>query len=207
MSHHPKPPTTPRHAVKPAPSLERRFFGNIFRDQGAIFTSPLRLQGSDVKFLLPLTLATGGLIATDRRTANKLIENGGSPDRIRISNNIARIGAFYGVSSIAGTMYLFGRATHNSRLRETGLLGAEAVIDGGIDVTILKTAAQRTRPNSDNGRGDFLDGGASFPSGHATVSWALASVIAHEYKDNRLIGFGAYGVAAAVSVARFTGRN
>src|SRR5262245_52577184 len=91
-------PTTPKHSTKPAPSLERRFIGNIFRDQGAILTSPLHLHGSDAKFLLPLTLATGGLIATDRRTANKLIDNGGSPDRVRISNNIARIGAYYGVT-------------------------------------------------------------------------------------------------------------
>ncbi|HKX30589.1 MAG TPA: phosphatase PAP2 family protein [Blastocatellia bacterium] len=203
----PKPPMTPASSAKPAPSLEKRFIGNIFRDQRAILTSPLRLQGSDVKFLLPLGLVTGGLIATDRRTANELIDNGGSPNRVRISNNIGRIGAFYGVSSIAGTMYLFGRATHSARLRETGLLGAQAVIDGGIVVTLLKSAAQRTRPTADNGRGDFLDGGSSFPSGHATVSWALATIVAHEYKDHRVIGVGAYGVAAIVGVSRFTGRN
>jgi len=203
----PKPSTTPTPSIEPGPSLEKRFIGNIFRDQRAILTSPFHLQGSDVKFLLPLGLATGALIATDRRTANELIKNGGSPNRVRVSNNIARIGSFYGVGGIAGAMYLFGRATHSARLRETGLLGAEAVIDGGIDVNIFKSVAQRTRPNSDNGRGDFLDGGASFPSGHATVSWALASVIAHEYKDNRLISFSAYGVAAIVSASRFTGRN
>src|SRR5262245_36220107 len=202
-----KPQATPTPVAKPAPSLEKRFIGNIFRDQAAILTSPLHLKSDDAKFLFPLGLVTGGLISTDRRTSNELVNNGNDPTRVRISNNIARIGAFYGVSSIAGTMYLFGRATHSARLRETGLLGAEAVIDGGIVVTILKSAAQRTRPNSDNGRGDFLDGGASFPSGHATVSWALASVIAHEYKDNRLLGFGAYGVAAIVGVSRFTGRN
>ena len=203
----PKPSTTQAPSIKHEPSLEKRFIGNIFRDQRAILTSPFHLQGSDVKFLLPLGLATGGLIAGDRRTSNELIENGGSPDRLRISKNISYIGGPYGAGGIAGAMYLFGRATHSARLRETGLLGAEAVIDAGIDVNILKSVAQRTRPNSDNGRGDFLDGGASFPSGHATASWALASVIAHEYKDNRLIGFGAYGVAAIVSVSRFTGRN
>src|SRR5262249_53116490 len=127
----PKPSTTPPPSIKPAPSLEKRFIGNIFRDQRAILTSPFHLQGSDVNFLLLLGLATGGLIASDRRTANELIENGGSPNRVRISNDAARIGAFYGVGGIAGTMYLFGRATHSARLRETGLLGAEAVIDGG----------------------------------------------------------------------------
>jgi membrane-associated phospholipid phosphatase len=203
----PKPSTTPTPSSKSAPSLEKRFIGNIFRDQRAILTSPFHLKGSDAKFLLPLGLATGSLIATDRRTANELIENGGSPNRVRVSSNISRIGAYSGAGGIAGAMYLFGRATHSARLRETGLLGAEALIDGAIDVTILKSAAQRTRPKSDNGRGDFLDGGDSFPSGHATASWALASVIAHEYKDNHLIGFSAYGIAAIVSASRFTGRN
>ena len=203
----PNPQATPAPSAKPEPSPEKRLIGNIFRDQRAILTSPLHLKGSDAKLLVPLALVTGGLISTDRRTANELIDNGNDPTRIRISNNIARIGDFYGVGSIAGTMYLFGRATHSARLRETGLLGAQAVIDGGITVTILKSVAQRPRPNFDNGRGDFLDGGASFPSGHATVSWALATVIAHEYKDNRLIGIGAYGVATVVGISRFTGRN
>ncbi|MBO0861443.1 MAG: phosphatase PAP2 family protein [Chloracidobacterium sp.] len=136
-----------------------------------------------------------------------MIENGGSPNRVRISNDISQIGAFYGVGGIAGAMYLFGRVTHSARLRETGLLGAEALIDGGIEVNIIKVLAQRPRPTSDNGRGDFFDGGSSFPSGHSTVSWALASVIAQEYKDNRLISFGSYGIAALVSASRFTGRN
>ncbi|HKX27731.1 MAG TPA: phosphatase PAP2 family protein [Blastocatellia bacterium] len=203
----PRPPAAPAPAIKKAPSLEKRFIGNIFRDQGALLTSPLRLQGGDAKVLLPLGLAAGGLIATDRRTANELVDNGNDPTRVRISNNIGRIGAFYGVSSIAGTMYLVGRARNNSRLRETGLLGAQAVIDGGIIVTLLKTATQRPRPTSNNGRGGFFDGGNSFPSGHSTVSWALASVVAHEYSESRLIGVGAYGVAAAVSVSRFTSRN
>jgi membrane-associated phospholipid phosphatase len=136
-----------------------------------------------------------------------LIENGGSPDRVRISNEISRIGSFYGAGGITGAIYLFGRATHNARLRETGLLGAEALIDAGIDVNLIKSVTQRSRPPVDNGQGEFLEGGASFPSGHATTSWALAAVIAHEYKDNRLIGLGAYGIATLVSVSRFTGRD
>src|SRR2546422_9353085 len=56
----PKPSTTPPPSIEPGPSLEKSFIGNIFRDQRAILTSPFHLQGSDVKFLLPLGLATGG---------------------------------------------------------------------------------------------------------------------------------------------------
>src|SRR5882672_4402656 len=57
----PKPSTTPTPSIEPGPSLEKRFIGNIFRDQRAILTSPFHLQGSDVKFLLTLGLATGAL--------------------------------------------------------------------------------------------------------------------------------------------------
>ena len=54
---------------------------------------------------------------------------------------------------------------------------------------------------------DFFDGGSSFPSGHSIEAWSLATVIASEYHDHRLIQFAAYGMASAVSIARFTGRN
>ncbi len=35
----------------------------------------------------------------------------------------------------------------------------------------------------------------------------MASVIADEYKDRPLVRFSAYGLATAVSIARYTGRN
>ena len=36
-------------------------------------------------------------------------------------------------------------------------------------------------PSPARGTGRFFVGGDSFPSTHASVSWAIASVIAHEY--------------------------
>ena len=35
----------------------------------------------------------------------------------------------------------------------------------------------------------------------------MATVVAHEYHDNRAVQVAAYGLATAVSVSRFTGRN
>ncbi len=116
-------------------------------------------------------------------------------------------GSGYGAGSVALTFYLFGRAKHNERARETGVLGAEALIDSAIVVTVLKEITQRRRPTAAKGRGDFFDGGSSFPSGHSIQAWSLATVIANEYHDHRLVQITAYGIAGAVSVARFTGRN
>src|SRR6266849_8104984 len=197
------PATTPTPQPSPTPSLERKFFRNILRDQRAIWTSPLHLQGDDAKWLVPLSLSTAALIATDRRSAGALHN-----DRLRlnISRDVAYLGSAGGASSIAAAFYLIGRATHNARARETGLLGGEALIDGGIVSGVIKHVTQRRRPRAPE-PGDFFEGGLSFPSGHTTAAWSLATIVANEYRHNRLVQVSAYGLAAAASMARFTGRN
>ena len=67
--------------------------------------------------------------------------------------------------------------------------------------------SRRTRPTGGISRSDFFDGGSSFPSGHSIEAWSLATVIAHEYHDRLAVQIAAYGIASAVSVSRFTGRN
>ncbi len=188
----------------PTPSLEREFFKNILRDQRAIWTSPRHLHGKDAKWLVPLGLSTAALIATDRGTAGALHD-----DRLRlnISRDVSYLASGYGASAIAASLYLIGRARGDARMRETGLLSAEALIDDVVVYSALKVATERTRPRKDLGRGRFFHGGFSFPSGHAVAVWSLAAVVASEYKDRPLIKFGAYALATAVSISRFTGRN
>jgi hypothetical protein len=192
----------------PTPSLEKKFFGNILDDQRAIWTSPFRLRGSDAKWLAPLGLSTAALLITDRRTSGELVEHGDNQSRLRISRDISRLGSVYSTGGLAAVLYFSGRATHNDRLRETGLLGAEALIDSSIVVSALKTASQRQRPPADHSSGEFFDGGSSFPSGHAISAWSLATVIAQEYGHRRpLVQVAAYATASAVSLSRYTGRN
>jgi membrane-associated phospholipid phosphatase len=195
---------TPTPRPSPTPSLERNFFKNMLRDQRAIWTSPLHLEKEDAKWLVPLSLATAALIATDRRTADALDDN---RTQLNVSHAVSYIGSGYGAGSIAGAFYLIGRETHNARARETGLLGGEALIASGIVAAVLKSASQRPRPRAGKERGDFFDGGLSFPSGHTIAAWSLATVVANEYRHNRLMRISAYGLATAVSVSRYTGRN
>jgi membrane-associated phospholipid phosphatase len=189
-------------------TLEKKFFVNILQDQRAIWTSPFHLHQTDAKWLAPLGLSTVALMTTDRRTSGKLVEHGDNLDRLRISRNISQAGSLYTTGAFAGALYLVGRTTHNDHLRETGLLGAEALIDSTIVVSALKTASQRQRPPVDNSSGEFFDGGSSFPSGHAISAWSLATVVAQEYGQHRpLVQVSAYGLATVVSVSRFTARK
>jgi membrane-associated phospholipid phosphatase len=196
------PSPTPQPAA--SPSLEKQFFRNVLHDQKAIWTSPFHLHPRDARWLAPLGIGTAALIATDRRTGDEIAE---SHKQLNASRIVSYAGSGYGVGGVALTFYLVGRAKHDDRARETGLLGAEALIDSAVVVTALKEITQRSRPLGGKDRGDFFDGGSSFPSGHSIEAWSLATVIANEYHDRPLVQMAAYGIAGAVSVARFTGQK
>lgn len=201
----PTPTPKPTPAASPTPTLERRFFKNVLHDQYAIWTSPFHAQTQDVRWLAPLALGTGVLLATDGHTAGALDND----DRLRfqVSKDISYAGSFYGAGTAALGFYLIGRARHNQHARETGLLAGEALLDSGIVSSLLKAATGRVRPTLHPDSGEFLDNGNSFPSGHAISAWSVATVVAHEYHKHLLVQMSAYGIASAVSVARYTGRN
>lgn len=211
---HNTPAKTPRakHQAKSKTSVghrsEKKLLTNILKDQRAIWTAPFHLHETDAKWLAPLGLSTLALMATDRHTSAELVEHGDNLRRLRVSGDISRIGSLYATGGAVAALYLTGRATHNDRLRETGLLGAEALIDSELVVHALKAASQRQRIPVDNSSGEFFDGGSSFPSGHAINAWSLATIVAQEYGRHRpLVQVGAYGLATAVSISRYTGRK
>lgn len=198
------PEPTPTPPASRVPSLERDFFKNILRDQKAIWTAPLHVERSDAKWILPSGIGLMALFTTDRITGDEMSE----PQRqLTTSRAISHAGSVYGLGAVATTFYLFGRKNNDYRARETGLLSAEALIDSMIVESALKGITQRGRPLTGVERSEFFDGGNSFPSGHSTQAWAVATVIAKEYKHRRAVQVAAYGVATAVSVARFTGQK
>ena len=198
----PKPAPTP--AVSQAPSLESEFFKNILRDQKAIWTAPLHVERSDAKWMIPSGVGFMALATTDRITGDEMAE---AKRQVGLSRAISHAGSVYGLGAVATTFYLLGRKGHDYRARETGVLSAEALIDSMIVGGALKGITQRARPLTGIERSEFFDGGNSFPSGHSTQVWAVATVIANEYKDRRAVQIAAYGIASAVSVARFTGHK
>ncbi|HSB28166.1 MAG TPA: phosphatase PAP2 family protein [Pyrinomonadaceae bacterium] len=194
---------TPSPSPSP-PSLESEFLKNIVRDQKAIWTAPLRLHRADSKWLVPASIGTMALITTDRITGDEI---GESDAQVHASHIVSYAGSVYGTGAIAATFYLIGRSRNDTRARETGILTAEAIINSSIVGGVLKGITQRARPADGRDRSEFFDGGSSFPSGHSLSAWSAAAVIASEYHDNAWVKVAAYGVAGAVSVARFTGQK
>jgi len=186
------------------PSTGKVILTTIWSDQKAIWTSPFRMNRHNAGWWAFFGGTTAALIATDQRTSDALPD---SPRQAAISSKVARMGAVYTTLPAAGAFYLYGRVRKDAHARETGVLGAQALLDTYILVSVLKVAAGRERPDLPGGEGRFFKGKDSFPSGHTMMSWSFASVVAHEYRNHKAIPIITYSVASAVSVARFTQRR
>jgi membrane-associated phospholipid phosphatase len=188
-------------AVRP---LARGFVKNIFRDQKEIWTSPFHMTRKNARWWLTFAAITGAAVATDRRTSRELPN---TADQRAFSRDFSQVGAAYSLIPILGGFYVTGVLAKNPKLRGTGLLAGEAVADALVVSEVLKLATGRQRPLEGDGGGHFFHGGDSFPSGHAIESFALASVIAHRYRNKKAVAIIAYGLATLVSASRFSGQK
>lgn len=189
----------------------KRFPEYLLQDQKAIWTSPFHTSKSDAKWWGIFGGATAVLIATDKTTSRQLPN---TKDQVSFANITSKMGAAYTLVPVSAAFYFAGALTKNDRLRETGFLGAEALANSLITVNVIKIATQRERPTEGNGDGRFFQGkgriwnsGAGFPSGHAIETWAMASVIAHQYPHPRIVPILAYGLATTVAGSRFAARK
>lgn len=192
-------------SVKP---LAIKLAGNIVLDQKEIWTSPFHMHKKDAPWWIGFGALTAALIASDHHTITTF-EN--SQGQITWGGRVSNLGAEYTLGPLMAGFYTYGVLRNNAQAREVGILGAEAFVDSLIAVTVLKEVAGRNRPDNAvaGERGEFFDGGTSFPSGHAIESWAVASLLAHEYKKRggRFVPYLAYGLASVVSVSRFAAQR
>jgi membrane-associated phospholipid phosphatase len=105
---------------------------------------------------------------------------------------------------VIGAFYLEGIVAHDDLSRVTAEDSLGASILSGTLTYVLKEAVGRSRPSAHQGAYHFtpFSGSASFPSGHATQAFAIASVIAARYGDKVWIDTLAYGTASLVATAR-----
>jgi membrane-associated phospholipid phosphatase len=184
--------------------LASGFAKNFLLDQKEIWTSPFHMTRKNAQWWLTFSAITGVLVATDRRTSRQLPN---TADQRTFSRDLSQLGAAYTLIPILGGFYVSGVLAKDAKLRGTGLLGGEAVVDALVVSEVLKLATGRQRPLVGDGGGHFFHGGDSFPSGHAIESFALASVIAHRYRHKKAVVIVVYGLATLVSASRFSGQK
>ncbi len=196
----PDPPPAPRDQSKSFAGSLGTAVKTIGEDEWNIIKSPFSLSSKTMKWNALVVGATGILIANDESVVNQV-----SPSWHTTSINISN-GTLYGLGATAGGIFVTGLITHNDHATETGIRIAEASVDSVILYAALKAILARQRPYTSN-EGKFFSGNwtaGSFPSGHSTLAWTLATVVAREYPNwpMRLL---MYGAATAVSTTRVTG--
>jgi hypothetical protein len=181
------------------------FARNFIRDQKDIWTSPFKARVEDLNWMLPAIGLTAGLISADAELSSRVNKTG---TLAKNSGNLSNAGLGLAVGG-AGALWLAGRIHADDHQQEAGILAGEAALNAYLVDEVLKVTTRRERPSEGVGTGRFFKGtigNSAFPSGHAILTWSIASVIAHEY-PGPLTQILSYGVATGVSIARVTGRD
>jgi hypothetical protein len=175
----------------------------LLEDIQEVITAPVRWQTDDWKNLGWASLAivgTAAFIDAPLRDEMRRQPKGNSLMRIE------QLGAEYSIV-VLGSFYLAGSLADNDKAVTVAQDGLTAsIIASGLITPAIKIVAGRSRPFEDTGTTDFNSLGAdspnsSFPSGHTTEAFALASVISAHYEEF-WIKASVYTVAGLVGVAR-----
>jgi membrane-associated phospholipid phosphatase len=176
-------------------------------DSVALVKAPLYWNKGDWEKAGGVVVILGGLMLADRDIDDAARRNR-SAFTDKLSSLTTALGDQYGFE-ISGTLFAAGLLLHHENLRDTGREAIEAGILAHIlDRYFFKRAFGRERPADSNGRTVFVPGSNhdSFPSGHATEAFAVASVIATRSKGWP-IPVIAYAAATLVAMDRVNNRD
>ena len=188
--------------VGAAPITPKTLTQQTLHDAKDIMTAPVRWRLHEWARLGEGLALVVAMYPRDTTISNMLARN---HSRLgdRYLHAVTHLGGGYG-EDLTFAMIASGYFTHDQRLMDTGIDALESsLFSGGIVTPAIKEVAGRARPIANLGKQSFDAFEAqSFPSGHSTSAFAIATVIASRYDDTRFVPAIAYTLATSVAVAR-----
>jgi membrane-associated phospholipid phosphatase len=187
--------------------LDSNYFKGIFEDTGYAMTSPLRWDKLDWATASIVAGVTGVFFVLDDEINSEIKDN-------RSSTTDAFFDVFEPFGNSAITIpamvgfYMYGRFGENEKVERTALLASESFLVTSLFTGALKVGMGRVRPavggiRANDFRGPLHEGaGHSFPSGHTSSAFAIATVIANEYENVPLLTPISYGIASLTALSR-----
>lgn len=194
-------PAAPPAAEKPA-AVVLTFPHLVGTDLRDVLGAPLHWESRQWE-QFGIAVAGIGASALLDKTIREREQNRNSHTADRIASTFEQFGEA-GAFGVMGAFYVTGLVSHDARARSVGEDGLIAsLISGAIVAPALKFAVGRVRPRDTEKTFEFhpFSGNSSFPSGHATEAFAVASVISTHY-DVVWVRVVSYGSAALVGYAR-----
>lgn len=117
-----------------------------------------------------------------------------------------QLGEPYFFATFPGLIYAAGYLTNSADLRRTGRLTYESILISGVTAGVIKYVVGRARPYNELGNSifelfSFNDDFMSFPSGHTTMVFAMATVFAYRSR-NALASVLYFGLASSTGLSR-----
>jgi membrane-associated phospholipid phosphatase len=194
------------------------------KDQAKLWSSPLRIKPKHLAVIVPLISLTGTALYFDESIYSSINKfNTKNVWAVNISSMLTYAGDGYMAIGISSTFYVLGHLTKNEKTLQTGALCYQAFIHSGIITGIGKVAFSRKRPVGEYGadwqpdgesiwhffpgflksfQGEPQSNYSSFPSGHTSAAWSIATVVAKQYHETIWVPIVAYSLATAAGVTR-----
>lgn len=188
---------------------ENRFNKNFLENLGDDILDTYKSPGNwGKKDFLRFSALTGGsifLFVLDREIQDWFQENDSSASR-EASHFFSNWGDGLTLGALIGALYASGEFFERDGLRKTALMSLESWAATGALVMGLKLIIGRARPYASESESSFHPFSFSsryysFPSGHASSAFAVATVIADQ-TDELAVDLLAYSVAALAAVSR-----
>lgn len=186
-------------------SLNSLFFRKCLKDSRSIITAPFHWKSKDWGRFGIITTAVASTCLIDQSVAD-FSQKYRSKELDHITAGLLEPFDFEYSFLLMGGFVSYGLLAKNQTSISTSLLLFESYALSMLFVRIPKNLIGRRRPDSwppataYDWEGPFH--GVSFPSGHTTASFAVASVIANQYRDYKWVPITAYSVATLAGLSR-----
>lgn len=190
--------------LKPARDIGRGL-GVLASDTRAVFAAPLHMNRGDLMWTLGTVAVAGALYSQDQQVLDALDRNSENDvlhAAIEPGRALEKLGYIGSTAPYYAAGLTIGYVMRWDPVTEMTAEVLESHFIAGIVRNILEGAVGRSRPRSGKGPSEFtFRKGDSFPSGHASVVFEVATVAAHHTRSIPLRVLY-YAIATSVSLQR-----
>lgn len=187
------------------------YFKGIFTDTAHIVTSPARWGLSDW-FRASLVVGGTSIFFAVDEDINEWFQDNRDNDTDNWAEVFEPLGNGAVSVPVLAVFYIAGELADSSKIKRVALLSLEGFAITGLLTTVIKFATGRARPNqlgnnSDDWDGFSFSGNHSFPSGHTSTAFAIATVFANEYEEQIWVPPVAYTLSTLTGLSRMNDRK
>jgi len=188
---------------------DKKYFVSYFQDTKDVIKSPFRWTNK--QWLVAGGISLAGIIVY---TQDEQIRNFFQRNQSQSADDFSKyffepLGrGLYSLPLLAG-FYFYGAIAKDSRAKFVALTGLKAFVISTGFTQVIKQLTHHHRPNQNFPPDPHIWDGpfsnfeyTSFPSGHSTAIFSIATVIASEYNDTFWVPIVSYAIAGLASMSR-----